>query len=521
MENLKKFFTKQRIAAYGLMILAFIAVALFAPQEKVGYYEYTEIAEEVDWDAGEEMPAELQVEYGAWTLLIPALMFAFCLLTKGFLEAFIWATFLTVFMRFRWDIIPAMAEEQIGAMLDYDNMRMILLYLLIGSVLAAIAKAGGAKAFADWVKARAKSSKLAMVIMWLMDVVLSIDDELSAFTTGTAITPLNDSYGVPREKSALMVRLTAVAPANLWPLGAWVVFVSALLEQSGFAASGQGVAVYMQMIPYMFFPILILIVALLYGLGVIPDIGKMKRAVQRVKDGGPLAPVGDASKKSESDDASIGTTDTFEGAKPRMINFFLPVIVLVGVSALYGFDIIVGIFACLVFCFFLFVAQGICNPSQFVNEVILGGMHDMLMLTTLFAVSINMVAQLDAMGFADYVISITAGLVTPKLLPFIVFTVFALTEFLVSFNWTLYMMALPIVIPLSEAVGSNTLMVVAALICSGIWGSQGCMYSDGALVAAAATDCDVYEASTAALPYTVPVCILTSILFLVAGLVLI
>ena len=144
METLKEFFTPKRIIAYGLMILAFVAVALFAPHEQVGIGEYQELIELNDG----ALPEELSTFYGAWTLAIPALMFVFCILTHGFLEAFIWSTALVTFMRFRLDFLPAMVENQLGAMMDYDNIRMIVLYLLIGSVLAAISKGGGARAFA-------------------------------------------------------------------------------------------------------------------------------------------------------------------------------------------------------------------------------------------------------------------------------------------------------------------------------------------------------------------------------------
>ena len=45
METLKEFFTPKRIIAYGLMILAFVAVALFAPHEQVGIGESQELIE--------------------------------------------------------------------------------------------------------------------------------------------------------------------------------------------------------------------------------------------------------------------------------------------------------------------------------------------------------------------------------------------------------------------------------------------------------------------------------------------
>ena len=169
---MKNFFSeKKRVVAYAMMIMVFIIVGFFAPREKLSYFEYQEIAETIDFEAGETMPVETIVDFGAWTLLVPIVMFIFVLLTKGFLEAFIWASFLTVFMRFRGDLIVAFTEEQISAVLNYDNARMLLLYLGIGSVLAAVAKGGGAKAFADWARKKAKSPNMSLIIMWLMDVV--------------------------------------------------------------------------------------------------------------------------------------------------------------------------------------------------------------------------------------------------------------------------------------------------------------------------------------------------------------
>ena len=515
---MKRFFSdKKRVAAYAMMIIVFIVVGFFAPKEKLSYYKYQELSETINYDEGETMPADVKVDFGAWTLLIPVVMFAFVLLTKSFLEAFIWSAFLTIFMRFRLLVIIAFTEEQISTFLDYDNARMILLYLGIGAVLAAVAKGGGATAFANWARKKAKSPKTSLVVMWLMNIVLSVDDELSAFTTGAAMTPLADGYGIPREKSAFIVRASAVASACLWPLGAWVVFVAVLLETSGFAASGQGVTEYMKLVPFLFFPIIALILSLLVALGVIPDFGKMKKATQRVKEGGPIAPV--ESGCEMGDDTEIGSGDITEGMPHRMINFFLPVIVLVGGAALAGLDIMVGVIASLVVCFFLFVFQGLCTPKQFINDILIEGFKDMMMLAMLFGVSLVLVNQLDAMGFAPYIVGITEHVLSPKVLPFVVFVIFACTEFLVSFNWALYMMALPIIIPLAQATGANAYLTIAALICAGIWGSQGCLYSDGALVAAAATNTDAYEASTTSAQYMVIAVILSAIAFLVAGFI--
>ena len=68
---------RKRAAAYLMMIVVFIIVGIFAPREKLGYSEYKELAETVDFEAGETMPAETVVSFGAWTLLVPVVMFVF------------------------------------------------------------------------------------------------------------------------------------------------------------------------------------------------------------------------------------------------------------------------------------------------------------------------------------------------------------------------------------------------------------------------------------------------------------
>lgn len=509
---------RKRLAAYALTIILFIVIAVFAPSEKVDYDTYQEVAESIDMEAGEVMPEEYSVYYGPWTLVIPVFMFIFVMLTRSFLEAFLWADFLAVFMRFRTEIFYAYTEEQVAAFLNYDNARLIILYLTIGSILAAVARGGGAIAFANWVKSKAKSPKVSLVVMWLLDIVLSIDDELSAFTTGAAITPIADGYNIPREKSATIIRLSAVSAANIWPLGAWAIFVASLLEINSFAESGRGIIEFMKCVPFMFFPIIILIVGILLAIGVIPEVGVLKRASERVKNGGPIIP--DASGLDMADKTDIETAGADDDTPKRMINFFFPIAALLIGAAISGLDILVGIIISLVLTFILFVVQKIVTPAEYIGDILCGGMRDMVMLTALFATSLVLVNQLDIMGFAPYVVSITAELVSAKFLPLIIFIVFACTEFLVSFNWTLYMMALPIIIPLAEAVGANPYLCIAALVCSGIWGSQGCLYSDGALVAAAATGTDVYASSTASFPYAFASCILSAIGFLIAGLIM-
>jgi Na+/H+ antiporter NhaC len=79
------------------------------------------------------------------------------------------------------------------------------------------------------------------------------------------------------------------------------------------------------------------------------------------------------------------------------------------------------------------------------------------------------------------------------LMPFIVFIMLAMTEFIIGTNWGMYITAFPIVIPLAEDMGVNMPFSVATLISAGVLGSHVCFYSDAIIFASAATGCNNFR----------------------------
>jgi Na+/H+ antiporter NhaC len=57
-------------------------------------------------------------------------------------------------------------------------------------------------------------------------------------------------------------------------------------------------------------------------------------------------------------------------------------------------------------------------------------------------------------------------------MPLIIFLVLAVTEFITGTNWGMYIIALPIVIPLSIELGCDTTLAVSAVLSAGVLGSH-------------------------------------------------
>ncbi|MCE2604049.1 sodium:proton antiporter, partial [Pseudomonas aeruginosa] len=78
--------------------------------------------------------------------------------------------------------------------------------------------------------------------------------------------------------------------------------------------------------------------------------------------------------------------------------------------------------------------------------------------------------------------SSAAKIMTPALMPFIIFMALAVTEFITGTNWGMYIIALPIVIPLAQQLDVNMALAVGAVLSAGVLGSHCCFYSDATIL---------------------------------------
>ncbi len=106
---------------------------------------------------------------------------------------------------------------------------------------------------------------------------------------------------------------------------------------------------------------------------------------------------------------------------------------------------------------------------------------------------------------------------TPELLPFVVFIVLGITEFIMGLSWGMYAIAIPIVIPLAAALGANPVVAVGAVCSAGVWGSHICFYSDATILSSAASGCDNYRHAITQMPFGFLGAALTGIAFLIVG----
>lgn len=451
--------------------------------------------------------------YGAFALIPALFLIVYIFATKRILEALTLASVIGFVMIAQGDVLGAFSGTLLDVMMSEDIAWLIIVCGLMGSIITLIEKAGGAYAFGDWVSKRAKTRKSTLIWTWVLGLVVFIDDYLNSLTVGSCMAPLTDRHKVPREFLAYVVDSTAAPACVIIPITTWAVFAGRLLETNGWAPEGEGLIYFIKTIPFNFYGWIALIIVPLIILGVIPSFGPMKKAEQRVLDGGSLAPLG-----SDKIDIRGGITDIVVPENPKVMNFLLPIIVLVGATIYFDVDMQMGVLITMVFMFVFFLAQNLMSAEDF-TDVALQGLKNMILPLMLMVLAFVFAEVNDQIGFTYYVISSATEFMTPALMPVTIFLVLAVTEFITGTNWGMYVIALPIVIPLAMGMDANMALSVAAVLSAGVFGSHVCFYSDATVLTSAATGCNNFDHAYTQAPFGILAAIISAICFLIAGFI--
>ena len=423
-----------------------------------------------------------------------------------------------------------------------DTAWLFIVCGLMGSFIAIIEKAGGVYAFGRWVAKRAKTRRSTLLWTWLLGLIIFIDDYLNSLTVGSCMAPLTDKHKVSREYLAYVVDSTAAPDTTLIPISTWAVFIVGLfaasaakiLELSPEASKTLAWNVFLMNIPFNFYAWFCLLLVPLTIFGIVPMVGKMKKAEKRASETGVLAPPG-----SEKIDIRAGESLTaLKDAKVR--NFFIPIILLIASTILFGYGIDeatgkvliepnlqYGIIFTLAFMFIFYILQGLLNADEFFTLAI-KGFKNMLMPLLMVVLAYMFADSLERLGFMEFISEIVTGNIPIWLLPLLIFLVFGFTEFIMGLSWGMYAIAIPVIAMITlqwpglEASQSFLLasVSIAAVVSAGVWGSHICFYSDATILSSSAAGCDNFEHATTQLPYGVIAAILSIIAFLLTGLIL-
>ena len=441
------------------------------------------------------------MDYGAVSLIPTALVLVLAIWSHRTLESVICGAIVAFLIMDGWQFADRLATVTTEVLADESTAWVMLVCGLYGSFIGLLVKGGGAYAFGEWLTPKLQSKRSSLLATWLLGLVIFLDDYLNSLTVGATMKSVTDRFKTSREMLAYVVDSTAAPMCLLIPISSWGVYFASLLEKNGVADSGQGIALFIESIPYMFYPLLAVVIVPLVIMGVIPLVGSMQVAEARAEETGDLGVIEDTTLAVEASE------------NPRMSVFFLPIAALLFFTVVPSVDLLRGVILGIMVTL---VQYGVLRimPLTALFDTCVEGLKSMIPVLTMLLALFVFVEANNAIGLTDYVIAGIQPYMTATLLPVLIFISISAVAYTTGSNWGVIAIAMPVVFPLAEAFDVNTPLMVGALLSASCFGSHACFYSDSTILSAQGAGCKTYDHAISQLPYALIGAVAASLLFL-------
>lgn len=434
----------------------------------------------------------------SWLALIPAIVtIVTALLSRRSLESLIAGTIAGMLLLEPSKALSEFSSLLLKVMMEETVAWVIIVVCLMGSLIHLLMKVGAANAFSKAIAARAKNKNSVLLYTWVLGLTIFIDDYLNALAVGSAMRKVSDKFGISREMLAYVVDSTAAPICILIPFSTWAIFIAGLLEGSGYAESGQGMALFISAIPYMLYAWIAVLLVPLVATGIVPALGPMKTA----------------QLNAMANHDRLTTQASDEEAKEsqaKMYHFVLPVAILLGVTILSGLDVQLGVIVSVAATILLYGLQRLMAWGEMFDTA-MEGMKSMVPALSIVVIAFMFAEVNDRLGLTLFITQNVAPVLTPSLLPAVVFITIAFVSFATGSAWGVFAAALPIILPLAEAVDVDIAIAIGALASASAFGSHACFYSDATVLSSQGSGCGVIEHALTQFPYALIAGILASI----------
>lgn len=468
------------------------------------------------------------MEYGWMSLIPPLLAILLAVTTRHVYLALIGGlvvgyTVLAAFNPFSG--LAQTIDGMVNVMGDAGDARVVIFTLIMGALIGTLERGGGVAGFVSWVESRrwVTSGRRAQMMSWLLGIVIFIESNITVLVAGTVSRPLYDRYKVSREKLAYLIDSTCAPICILIPLNAWGAYNLGLL---GRFEGVDPLSTFIASIGFNFYAIF----AVLLALWVIVrgfDIGPMKKAEQRTRDGQKLWP--HATPMVDQDMLSSGEVPD----KPLARNMVVPIaaMILMMFVGLYitgdgnlakgsGSKSILwaSLFANAV-AWGLLLWQKAMNVEQ-LTKTFLKGAGGLVPLALMLLLALAMGDLTNALGTGPFVAGMVGDALPSWLLLPVIFLAASLMAFSIGSSWGTFAIMMPIAVPVALVAGLPPAPFVAAVLSGGIFGDHASPISDTTVVASMASATDHIDHVKTQLPYALLAGVAAALAFTVVGAVI-
>lgn len=456
--------------------------------------------------------------------LIPAISFlVLALVTKKCILSIMLSGMMGYFFYYGPGFFFPMMKALQKAACDGDNNYIVIICLLFGCLVQLLRQSKGAMAVGNLARKYIKTQKQVLLLTYLCGIIIFIDDYLSILVTANCVLDLADEKKTPREMLCYIINTTSAPVCLIIPISAWVIFFSGIFEQQKEAAvvGSSAMGIYYHIMPYFFYPFLCVFFVLLVILGIVPKMGGIKKAYERVATTGQLWPESSNMQNQGDELGEVMGAITDNSKKeekevePHLWTFVVPMAVVI-VAALWLDDILYGVALGIAACFVLYLPTRVMSLSSFCDACY-KGLEDMLFIAVVLVTSLFYRDSINLIGLPNYLIKLAGPYMNAVWLPAIAFILIGLVCFATGNIWSVPAVCTPIILPLAVSTGASIPLTLGAIISAACFGAQACFYSDVTLLSASACRISNVDYAVAQLPYIGIVTAITFVMYIIAG----
>jgi Na+/H+ antiporter NhaC len=180
--------------------------------------------------------------------------------------------------------------------------------------------------------------------------------------------------------------------------------------------------------------------------------------------------------------------------------FLVPMAVLAISTWYFDYDFLMGLYLTLAFYIIMIVVKRTLTGHE-IYETMLAGFKSMVEPLAALVAAYLLDAINGRMGLSEYVIEAMEPYMTADLLPVTIFLTMGALSFATGSNWGVFVIVLPIVVSLANALDANMALVIGATLSASTFGSHACFYTDATVLTAQASGTTPYQHAITQLPY--------------------
>lgn len=267
--------------------------------------------------------------YGALSLLPPLAAIVLAIVTRKPLPSLLAGVFVGALVLAGGNPIQAVSQaleyHLWRTLIEPDKLAVFAFTMLMGGMSGIVQANGGMHALVAASLRFTSTRRRGMVLTWLLGLVIFFDDYANTILLGQTMRPVADRLRISREKLAYLVDCTSAPVAGLALVSTWIAselqYIDEGLEAVGWDKELSGVEAFIESIPFRFYVLLTLFLALIVCLWN-RDFPLMHAAERRAQEEPPHDPPENPELESEFISKAEIAAAAHEGPHPANARWY-------------------------------------------------------------------------------------------------------------------------------------------------------------------------------------------------------